>query len=197
MKNNLSLGNWTNFFELKGTLDGNDKQILMTSYIDNYVGDMGLFSKNKGTIKNLTLKANISTTVSTTNWINIGGFAGVNEGKIDNCYMESYIGRDNHSHTKSGNTHVYVVDIYVGTINTVRIGGITGYNKGIITNCRNYSSIYGRGDIGGIAGKSEGDGSSTGYICTNSDNYGRIYYLWSSENQSIGGIVGYRIKRNN
>ncbi|OLA44938.1 MAG: hypothetical protein BHW39_05675 [Firmicutes bacterium CAG:552_39_19] len=192
LKNNLSLGNWTNFFELKGTLDGNDKQILMTSYIDNYVGDMGLFSKNKGTIKNLTLKANISTTVSTTNWINIGGFAGVNEGKIDNCYMESYIGRDNHSHTKSGNTHVYVVDIYVGTINTVRIGGITGYNKGIITNCRNYSSIYGRGDIGGIAGKSEGDGSSTGYIY-NSDNYGRIYYLWSSENRSIGGIVGYQV----
>lgn len=192
LKNNLSLGNWTNFFELKGTFNGNSKKITMKSYIDSYVGDVGLFAKNSGTIKNLTLEANISIAVSTTNWINIGGFAGVNEGTIDNCYMESYIGTDNHSHTKSDNTHVYVVDIYVSTINNVRIGGIAGYNKGIIKNCRNYASIFGRGDIGGIAGKSEGDGSSTGYIY-NSDNSGRIYYLWGGENRSIGGIAGYQV----
>lgn len=192
LNNNLSFDDRANFFEFKGTFNGNSKKITMTSYIDSDVGDVGLFAKNSGTIKHLTLKANISIAVSTTNWINVGGFAGVNEGTIDYCYLDSWIGKDKHSHTKSGNTHVYAVDIYVSTINNVRIGGIAGYNKGSIKNCRNYASIFGRGDIGGIAGKSEGDGSSTGYIY-NSDNSGGIYYLWGGVNRSIGGIVGYQV----
>lgn len=190
LNNNLTLSNKTSFFELEGTFDGNSKRITLTSYLDYYVGDIGLFSKNSGTIKNLTIKANLSTTISTSNWINVGAFAGVNEGTITNCILESYVGTP--SHTLSNNTHIYTVDIYVGGINTARIGGITGYNKGIITNCKNnYASIFGKGDIGGIAGKSEGNGTTTGYIY-NSDNRGNIYYLWDGVNRSIGGIVGYQ-----
>jgi hypothetical protein len=51
--------------------------------------------------------------------------------------------------------------------------------------CVNYSNVWGRGDVGGIAG-TIGDG---GYPW-HSTNYGHIGYLWSSNNRSVGGIVG-------
>lgn len=182
---------WSQFGELKGTLDGNNKTITLTIITSENIGNIGLFAKNSGTIKYLNLMAYIGSYTTESGWQNIGGFVGLNEGTIDRCNLESYLGKDNHCHFISAGNHFYDTDLCVSNKSTVRIGGIAGYNKGKITNCRNFgASISGSGDIGGIAGKSEGDGINSGYIY-NSDNSGRIFYLWKEENRSVGGVVGY------
>ena len=78
------------------------------------------------------------------------------------------------------------MDLHIsGETDTTYVGGISGLNLGNIENCRNYAYIYGRGDVGGIAGK------SSGYIY-DSDNSGQIRHLHWKNNKSVGGIVGYQ-----
>ena len=128
----------------------------------------GLFSKisSNASVSNLTLE-NVKVTSGQQHkgkkFYNVGALAFINEGTIDNVYVK-------------------------GSFDIVRqgsvVGGIVSTNKGTISNSKNYASIRGSGDIGGIAGRNEG---GTIRSCT---NYGDIDIVYNNS-RSIGGIVGY------
>ncbi len=63
-----------------------------------------------------------------------GGIAGASAGVIENCTNEGTVG---YKHTG------------------YKTGGIVGYERGILTECRNTGVVYGRKDVGGIAGQFE------------------------------------------
>lgn len=185
LKENLLFDKLEDFFEFAkgGVFDGNNYEITINEDIDGYKENIGLFSKNYGTIKNLNMKIYMGITLKSTNWTNFGAFAGINEGTIENCYFESYVGES--SCRIEDGKRLYNVDVFISGGSTIRAGGITGYNKGTIINCKNDSSFYTSGDTGGIAGVSEGN-------IYNSESSGRIYYSWNTNNRSVGGIVGYQ-----
>lgn len=64
----------------------------------------------------------------------IGGIAGVNTGIVQNSQNKGIIGYP-----------------HVG----YNVGGIAGRQNGYISNCQNYGDIYGRKEVGGIAGQME------------------------------------------
>ena len=164
------IGNWkpiADYLDLNiaynGTFDGNRKHI-DKMYINNTLGIQGLFGKNIGIIKNLTLsEANIKS------YHTIGGIVGINSGRIEDCKNTANI---------EGS---YIV------------GGIVGYNKegGNIENCYNTGNITTIGKqeedsysyTGGIAGANSQIGDNTISRCYNTGNVVASYPI-------IGGICG-------
>lgn len=65
---------------------------------------------------------------------NMGGIAGSSSGVISNCNNNGEIG---YAHTG------------------YNVGGIAGIQKGVVLNCSNDGNIFGRKDVGGIAGQAE------------------------------------------
>lgn len=185
LKEYLLFDKLEDFFEFAkgGVFDGNNYEITINEDIDSYKENIGLFSKNYGTIKNLNMKIYMGITLKSTNWTNFGAFAGINEGTIENCYFESFVGKS--GYRIEDGIRLYNVDVFISGGSTIRAGGITGYNKGTIINCKNDSSFYTSGDTGGIAGISEGN-------IYNSESSGHIYYFWNTNNRSVGGIAGYQ-----
>lgn len=189
MVKNITYYNWTPIPEFYGSFDGVNYQLTITIYQDS--GNIGFVGINYGTIKNMNIKARIfSYSTDTTNWRYVGAVAGKNYGTIDYCYINRYFSDESYytvEQEEGRNVYYYHnVDLHVGgNTDLACVGGIAGTNTGNITNCRNYTNIYSRGDMGGIAGR------SNGYIY-NSDNSGRIFYLYWEANRSIGGIVGYQ-----
>ncbi len=133
--------------------------------------DIGLFYYNNGSIKNLTIYGEFSSTAD-----NVGGFAGTNNGTIEACRNVCKV---------TGNFNV---------------GGIAGYNQGSIIDCANDGSIIAKENIGGIVGISNNGTIShtynTGYIIS-SKGSGVGGIVGSCNNTSInsvynaGEIVGY------
>jgi hypothetical protein len=164
-----------------GVFDGNGHSI-KNLYIKNVGGgSVGLFGRNTGVIKNLSMiNANIyargqvggpfrGTTVYA------GTIAGVSLGSILNCYSSGsvYATAENAgSHTSDTNYSAYIY-----------AGGIAGYTRGMVTNCYNTCSVTSYNPLrldpyaGGIAGSSNGS-------ITNSYNLGDISATYD------GGIVG-------
>ncbi len=80
-------------------------------------------------IKDLNVSGEIAPTGSKSN---VGGIAGSNAGKIDNCtFSGSVSGADN-------------------------VGGIAGLNEGVINNCKTSGMVCGNHFVGGIAGENQG-----------------------------------------
>ena len=131
--------------------------------IKNSQGGKGLFGYNEGEIKNLTITGEVNCAGAK----EVGGVAGTNNGKIDNCISNVVI---------TGQKY---------------IGGITGINRGIISNCTNLNNVYGSNIeesdwetyfAAGIAGYNTEDGQIS--KCKNAGNV-------NAENFTcIGGIVG-------
>ena len=91
----------------------------------------------------------------------VGGVAGVNKGKITNCFNAGAL-------SGSGDVGGVVGSIYTGAevtncYNTgnvsgadMYVGGVAGDNKGTITNCYNAGAVSGSDDVGGVAGTNGG-----------------------------------------
>ena len=128
-----------------GVLDGNGHQIsgLNTGNLATYAG-VGLFAKNAGTICNLTLS---DAYVYGRYWV--GGFAGINNGKIENCHLiDSTIA--GHEETSASDYN------YVGGS---QIGGFSGWNQqnGTISRCSvKQSGVFGNRYVGGAVGVNNG-----------------------------------------
>ena len=128
-----------------GVLDGNGHQIsgLNTGKLATYAG-VGLFAKNAGTICNLTLS---DAYVYGRYWV--GGFAGINNGKIENCHLiDSTIA--GHEGTSASDYN------YVGGS---QIGGFSGWNQqnGTISMCSvKQSGVFGNRYVGGAVGVNNG-----------------------------------------
>ncbi len=134
--------------------------IIDSAYMDGvvlgtyYTG--GIAGKNLGTITNCTNDASVNTTkdwldddnsledvvtlVSNSdearlvNGMDAGGIVGYSSGTIASCSNRGNVGY-NHS--------------------GYNIGGIVGRQVGLVSNCENSGSVYGRKDVGGIAGQVE------------------------------------------
>ena len=163
------IGTASNPFEGKFYGNGHEVQNL---YINSNENSQGLFGKNSGIIKNITVKGKV------TGGRNVAGIIGENSdnGKIQNCI-----------------NYANVEGVYTGDVQ--QIGGIAGGNISDISNCYNYGVIVsntntssGGAEIGGICGYTR-----TGVV-KNCYNYGSVSS--TSSTNSIGGIagkVGYNI----
>lgn len=89
--------------------------------------------------------------IGTNKTVYMGGIAGVNSGRIQNCAVSGY--------SISGSKK-----IYVRSNGTFYFGGITGSNRGTITNCEadtpliNSEILYGNAYIAGFAGENASGG---------------------------------------
>lgn len=124
---------WTAIPAYSGTFDGKG-HIIKDLNVSEKTVQQGLFKKNEGTIKNLTVSGSVTNTKNMT-----GGIAGWNTGTIENCSNSA----------KVSSTGSY-------------IGGIAGQNNGIIRNCSNVESVSGGNWAGGLAGQTLGTGAAIG-----------------------------------
>ena len=159
----VPIGNSSCYFS--GTFDGNGKEI-QNLYIkrDYYVGLFGHI--NSGKVINLGVTGIVK------GQFEVGGLCGyiTKSAHIENCYNKCEVNSSN-GDNKTGYYR----------------GGIVGYCDDIenlsIISCKNYGSIYGYDDIGGILGSIV---DNKDYILiSNCTNYGYI----TSENDA-GGILG-------
>lgn len=182
-----------NFFT--GVLDGNGYSIynLQINLTSNKSTDVGLFEKNKGTIKNLGMENfEISLTLTDDAYGCAGGFAGNNYGTIENCFS-------------IGKTSVY------GSVGHGYVGGIAGYNLegGTIIKCYNIGAVFATYIAGGIVGHNSSVISNcfnAGFVCVETEetfgyaggiaggNHDRITSCYNAghvtSNKSKGGITG-------
>ena len=111
-----------------GTFDGNDN-IVSGIYINRPgIDNQGLFGQidANGVIKNLAVSVNIS------GGNNVGGLAGINDGRIEKSYVVGNVAGNNN------------------------IGGLAGQNKGTIENAYSAASISGNNNVGGFLGNNSG-----------------------------------------
>ena len=182
----------------EGIYDGNNYKIDNLK-LANEKDNIGIFSVNKGKIKNIIIEnCNMSL-----NYTKVGTIAGINNGKIINCVANS--GSINTNADNDGSRIGGIIGQngeggeVVNCANNISVaaeyklvGGIVGYNLGgNIENCKNYGEISGPTQVGGIAGDSEGLNENNIVNVKNCTNYakitgdGRLNY-----ESSIGGIVG-------
>lgn len=198
------IGNGTNKFT--GVFDGSKGNgekytITFTNISDNTADYVGLFGVNEGTIKNVTVAGNIS---SSTTKAFVGGVAGLNRGTITNCTNSAEIsatGANSYAGgiagvmqygtietcTNSGNVSVRVSDTATGDITNheASAGGIVAFNyNGTVkksTNTGNIENNDSHGYTGGIVGNNDG-------VIDNCLNKGAV----SNEVAAgyVGGIAG-------
>lgn len=169
------------FGEFYGTLDGDGCTLKNWSYTQKVISEIGLFSKNYGVIKNITLlNFHVGTTKpATSGTLTVGLLCGRNYGTIDkvtvqNSSITSHVG----SSSKS----------LKGEVSANRTGSVCGWTSGTIKNCvvdnckisayshtRVASAIV---YLGGISGVIYGTGLVKNSECKNTTLYGEaiVYY---------------------
>ena len=151
------IGNSDNKYQ--GTFDGNGKTIsnLYINVTSGYAGFFG-YANEGGCIKNITFdNAKVK---STNDDYCIGILVGAAGSCIENIKT--------------------LVNCSVEGKNYV--GGIVGKAKGNISNCENHAMVKGSYTVGGIAGSSEGSGTSISSCA----NYGAV-----TGTSKVGGMVGH------
>ena len=152
------IGNSDNKYQ--GTFDGNGKTIsnLYINVTSGYAGFFG-YANEGGCIKNITFdNAKVKST-------NDDYCIGILAGKVC-CSIENI---------------KTLVNCSVEGKNYV--GGIVGMAKGNISNCENHAMVKGSYTVGGVAGSSEGSGTSISSCA----NYGDV----KGTGNRVGGMVGY------
>lgn len=164
-----------------GYIDGNGYAIT-NLYIDRPSSDeVGLFAHlaNNGHLHGLVLK-NVELVRGSAN---VGALAGINDGKITNCYASGVI------ETRFGGY----------------VGGLVGRNNGRIETSYSNGDVSGVWDIGGLVGinygtversyalgKVKGRGSNTGGLVGRNEGAVRFTYAAGSVEgeRTVGGLVG-------
>lgn len=159
---------WKPISNFSGVFDGNGHKIYGLT-IGKYSEYTGLFGRNNGTIKNLTVEGKISN-----DYTYVGGIAGYNSGNIVSCVNKCNI-------TSQGPNVHYT-------------GGIAACNEGTISDCKNYGDITNWGIMlssstsgpsvttGGLAGSNKGEVSG--------ENHGDIKSITPESFGYAGGITG-------
>ncbi len=169
----------------KGIYNGNGKSIkeLNITAENDYEG---MFAKNEGTIKNVTIN---NCQINSHGGL-IGGIVGENTGLIENCIVaageiesKGATGEFKDSSLVGG---ICGYNVEGGEVRNCKnsadiqgkwglVGGICGYNFGSnIIKCENRGSISGYYQFGGIAGDSDGRGAERVSLVEDCDNYGKI-----------------------
>ncbi len=137
------IGTGTNPFA--GYFDGDGYEISgleIKSSVENSVENAGLFGvvADSGTIVNLGINCKINATN------NVGSLAGLNYGKILNCYNSATTDTD-------GLTELPENSSVEGSSN---VGGLVGQNNGTVINCYSASIVKGSSNVGGLVGQNDG-----------------------------------------
>ena len=196
---NLESREWSPIMNFVGTFDG-DNHTISNLKITNTSTYSGLFGKTSGTLKNFTLKGNI--TLSADGDM-IGGVVGYADGStISN--VTSYV---NISNTEGTLKHIggvvggidnknTVVDkcVYYGTLNISNshdcIGGIVGYtNAGArISNCANHGTVT-ASEAGAYTGGILGYVNNSNPTIKDCYNFGTVSN--GDSTQYCGAIIGW------
>ncbi len=224
------IGNLENPFS--GTLNGNGYRItnlIINKSTSNYYGIFGIISSNSK-IKNIKLE-NVKI-LGTLNYvgglvglsygniydvgvenINIngndyaGGLVGLNEGIIDNSYVNGTIMGNDNIGGLVGNNRGIIDNSYVnGTIMGNRVvGGLVGNNNGEIKNSLLKGTVSGTSTVGGLIGYNSqfvensyslgivlGDFFVGGFVGHNNGNIENSYSITNTDGKHnlIGGLVG-------
>ena len=153
----MSIGTETTSF--KGEFNG-ENHTINGLYINKQEENLGLFKANEGTIKNITVKGEI-----TGNGQNIAGICAKNYGVIENATNYANITNQTTNGIKAAGI----------------VGVLTGNKKATVSNCNNYGEINATEHAGGIVGHAEAEG----YKIDSCHNYGKIITQGKA-----GGIVG-------
>lgn len=184
----------------KGTFDGRSKTISNVN-INNALGKQGFFSElNAGTIKNLELSVNITSTNEDKGII--AGLVSTVSGAvtIDSCSVTgsitgykavagivSYVSGGGLT-VKNCTNYATITATQTGTAVNVLTGGIVGQTTGvvIVDNCKNYGNINATGQfVGGVAGLLR---KASGAKISNCYNHGNI--TLSESSKWVGGVIG-------
>ena len=166
----MSQRQW-NAVEFAGNFEGNNHTIYGLNFKENAV-TVALFSKNTGTIKNLTVKLQDKTAENAYKETQeFAGVAAINRGTIENV-------------STSGN-------VAINTSANLLAGGIVGENYGQITNCNSKIQVAleisgANINAGGIAGRANGENK----VNKNSSDFKIIVDAKEKAKAYIGGIVG-------
>ena len=173
------------FYDYKtfnGTFNGKNNEI-KNLYV-KAAGYAGVFGAVWGTIENLTVSGNITSTNG-----NAGGIVGKSVGNIYNCCNKAtiqgydYTGGIGGDVWANGGVVLLVMNCKnLGNVTSVnnRVGGIVGGSSGEVTNCYNAGKVTGNYNTGGIIGQSRQK-----VKLTNCYNVGNI----ESKLDRVAGIV--------
>ena len=168
LANDIDLGGieWTPIADFTGVFDGNG---FVISDFKITIGQeyIGLFSSNRGEIKNLGIE-NFEINVTHSDGVVAGGLIGRNLGKAFNCYA---------------NGNVFGQSIY-STYHTAIVGGLVGDNQGQIEKCYTLGEVNSSFCSGGISGHNNGAIISSYSKCNIVSNSHFSYYSYA------GGLVG-------
>lgn len=188
------IGSYENPFV--GNFDGNGHTIEISVA---GARNLGVFSANAGTVKNLTVKGNV-TASGGTDTVKAGGVAGYNSGVVENCvnYAIVYATEYKNPHHFGGvvgyNTGSVISCANYGNVGNKNekgahtLGGVIGFDKNEkaareIRNCKNYGEVFGDYEVGGIIGRVENNSPVTVKDCVNE---GKIIAEYR-----VGGISGF------
>ena len=142
--------------------DGNGYSISNLHINRDTINEVGLFSANTGTIRNLG-----SSAIEVTGNSRVGGLVGRNEGDLINVYIVNgkVVGQDNvigllTGVSVSGSS---IINSYVhGAVTGARwIGGICGINLGSISKSYAVADVSAQREAGGLVGENQGSISNS------------------------------------
>lgn len=189
LANNINLDNinWKPFL-FSGTLDGKGF-IISNLYIKRNDDNQGLFSKLRGTVKNLTIKG-VKIDAESNN--NIGAIAGLYDGgKISNCKVifisDSFIKGHNYVGGIMGygivdDSEVTSMASGPAVVGNNNVGGALGLGR--CTNVHVSADVFGSSYVGGVIGFYRGTNSFYSYIS------GCSFKGTVSGYEYVGGVIG-------
>jgi hypothetical protein len=194
--NNIDLtgtDNWVRIgdadIRFTGTFDGNEHTITGLTIVSAAGDTQGMFATigESGVVKNLGL-IDVNSSTGTNNVSSLGGIAGMNEGRIENCYVITgdygLRGISNIGGLAGFNTGTVQNSYFIGNVSGTRsIGGLAGVNNGTIQNSYSSGSVSGTdGNAGGLVGLINNNAATVQNSYTTVDVNGIV--------GNFGGIVG-------
>ena len=180
----------------RSIFDGNGHSISNLRINKETINDVGLFTGNAGTIRNLGLSA-----VEVTGSSRVGGLVGRNEGQLINVYVidGKVVGKSNITGLLTGanisNSLIRNSYVHGAVVSLRRTGGICGINDG------NISNSYAAGSVS-ISQRERSAGGLVGVLWAGgkvSNSYSTAEVKLASKMQSgngiqyVGGLIGRRV----
>ena len=176
-----------------GIFEGNNKTISNININKSGEENIGLFSYNLGTIRDLKIEGGSITGLS-----RVGGIVSINKGTIENCHnnintmtITSTSGGGGIVASNRGGTIIYCSNkSNIIASQAGYVGGIAGgvQKNSEISNCFNIGNIEGGYNVGGIAGSTEENTQIK--CCYNAGNIVGTDVRENEGNTNTGGIVG-------
>ena len=177
----------------EGIFEGNNKTISNININKSGEENIGLFSYNLGTIRDLKIEGG-----SITGLARVGGIVSINKGTIENCHnngttitIASTSGGGGITASNRGGIIIYCSNkSNIIASQAGYVGGIAGgvQKNSEISNCFNIGNIEGGYNVGGIAGSTEENTQIK--CCYNAGNIVGTDVRESEGNTNTGGIVG-------